>query len=190
MSSDFSSPGGEGESHGEVVGLAAGFAVQSEFGEFASEGFDVTAAGGDFEFIAFRHDLDLGDENAAGDVARGGGLAGGDHDGDEGALDFFTNGFDDGNSSARFVDDEDARGDFAEFLGHILEARYYLRVGRAQRDAFGLADDIAAMEVFTAEHVGVAGWFIEAFEDDDGGVAAALAEVDADEEDAVDWWRG
>ena len=102
----------------------------------------------------------------------------------------FFHGFDDGDASARFVDDDDAGTVLGNTGGHLFKAFDDFGIGGSERDAFGLADDVAAVGTFAAEHVVERGLFIETFDDDDGGVAAALAEVDADEEDAVDRGKG
>ena len=160
-----------------------------EVSEFVLEGFDVTAMWGDFEFPAFRHDLHFDDQGGPGDAGGGGGLAGGYGERDDagsGAPEFLFDGFDEGDAASGFVDDEDAGAALEEFHDHGFEALDGLIVGRAEGEAFGLADDVAGAEFGAAEHVGELGFLVKAFEGDEGGVGAALAEVDAEEADGVD----
>ena len=76
-----------------------------------------------------------------------------------------------------------ARG---ELFGESSNAGDDVAIGRAEGEAFGLADDVAEAWGDSAKHVGEAGWLFEAFEGDEGGVGAALAEVNAEEVGGVD----
>ena len=143
FSSWFGSPAGEAEGKGKVVGLRA--LAEREAGEFLLERFDIATGSGDFEFSAFGHDLHFRDEAGAGNVAGRCMFAGRDGDADDVAVEFFAHHFDDGNAGAGFVDDYDTDAAFLDAGDHSFEFPDDFVIRHAERDAFGLANDVAGL---------------------------------------------
>jgi hypothetical protein len=174
-----SGPGGEGKSNDKVVvlGLVAVEADGAEFGE------EVGVFGGEVEEAGFEEDAEVGEEGAAGDVAAVGVAAWGDGDGDEFGVEVGADDeFGEGGAGSGGVDEEDLFGR-GESVEEVAEDGDEQDVLEAEGEALGMLDAEAGFgEVDEVSVVKLAGEFEFGFEDDEGGVVASLAEVEADVE--------
>jgi hypothetical protein len=158
-----------------VLGLVAVELDGAEFGE------EVGVFGGEVEEAGFEEDAEVGEEGAAGDVAAVGVAAWGDGDGDEFGVEVGADDeFGEGSAGTGGVDEEDLFGG-GESVEEVAEDGDEADVFEAEGEALSVLDAEAGFgEVDEVGVVEFAGEFEFGFEDDEGGVVAALTEVEAD----------
>ena len=158
-----------------MLGLVAVELDGAEFGE------EVGVFGGEVEEAGFEEDAEVGEEGAAGDVAAVGVAAGGDGDGDEFGVEVGADDeFGEGGAGTGGVDEEDLFGG-GESVEEVAEDGDEADVFEAEGEALGVLDAEAGFG--EVDEVGVVEFACEfefGFEDDEGGVVAALPEVEAD----------
>ena len=147
----------------------------AEFGE------EVGVFGGEVEEAGFEEDAEVGEEGAARNVAAVGVAAGGDGDGDEFGVEVRADDeFGEGGAGTGGVDEEDLFGG-GEAVEEVAEDGDEADVFEAEGEALCVMDAEAGFgEVDEVSVVEFAGEFEFGFEDNEGGVVASLAEVEAE----------
>ena len=160
-----------------MLGLVAVELDGAEFGE------EVGVFGGEVEEAGFEEDAEVGEEGAARNVAAVGVAAWGDGDGDEFGVEVGADDeFGEGSAGTGGVDEEDLFGG-GESVEEVAEDGDEADVFEAEGEALSVLDAESGFgEVDEVSVVEFAGEFEFGFEDDEGGVVAALPEVEADVE--------